>query len=53
MRELFDLENDPEERINLYADPEHKKVVDEMKSRILDWLLTASETDQIAPKWLI
>ncbi len=51
--ELFDLENDPEERINLYADPQHKKVVDEMKSRILDWLLTASETDQIAPKWLI
>jgi len=52
-QELFDVENDPGEYINLSADPEYKKVVDEMKSRILDWLVTASETDQIAQKWLI
>ncbi len=52
-QELFDMENDPGENNNLSADPDYKKVVDEMKNRILDWLLTASETDQIAQKWLI
>jgi arylsulfatase len=52
-QELFDLENDPDEMANLAADPGRAKIVDEMKSRLLDWLLTANETDQIAPGWLI
>ena len=51
--ELYDLQNDPNEQKNLAADPKHKSVVDEMKGRLLDWLITASETDQIAPHWLI
>jgi arylsulfatase A-like enzyme len=52
-QELYDLENDPHEFDNLAADPVYKKVVDEMKERILNWLVTADETDQIAEEWLI
>lgn len=52
-QELFDLENDPGERTNLSGEPAYAKIVDKMKNRLLDWLLTASETDQIAERWLI
>jgi arylsulfatase A-like enzyme len=52
-QELYDLENDPSEFNNLANEPEYRKVVEEMKGHILDWLITASETDQIAPRWLI
>jgi len=52
-QELYDLENDPHELDNLAADPVYKKVIDEMKERILNWLVTADETDQIAKEWLI
>ena len=51
--ELYDLVNDPMEEHNLAADAKRKPVVDEMKGRILDWQITAAETDQIAPRWLI
>jgi arylsulfatase A-like enzyme len=36
--ELYDLEADPDETQNLYHDPAHRQVVDEGKSRIIDWL---------------
>ena len=51
--ELYDLQNDPHEQHNLAADPAHKPVVEELSKRLLDWLITADETDQIAPRWLI
>lgn len=51
--ELYDLERDPRERHNLAADPGHKAVVDDLKDRLLRWLITADEVDQIAPRWLI
>lgn len=51
--ELYDLENDPGERNNLYDDPDAQPIVHELKSRLLDWLISADENDQIAPKWLI
>ena len=51
--ELYDLQNDPGEWNNLYEDPAHRRVVRELKGVLLDWLITADETDQIAPKWLI
>lgn len=50
--ELYDLENDPGETRNLYDDPLHRKVVIELKGRLLDWLITADETEQIAERWL-
>jgi arylsulfatase A-like enzyme len=52
-QELYDMENDPGEYQNLATDPTRKPIVDEMKERLLDWLITATETEQIAPRWLI
>ncbi|MBN2088418.1 sulfatase-like hydrolase/transferase [candidate division KSB1 bacterium] len=51
--ELYDLKEDAGECKNLANDPQYRKVCDEMKSHLLDWLITATETEQIAPKWLI
>lgn len=51
--ELYDLENDPGEERNLYADPASRNTVRELKDRLLDFLITADETDQIAPRWLV
>ena len=51
--ELYDLKNDPSENRNLYDDPGHQNTVAEMKDRILGWLTTADETEQIAEKWLL
>jgi arylsulfatase A-like enzyme len=50
--ELYDLVNDPGETRNLWADPASAGVVRELKGAILDWLITADESDQIAPHWL-
>ncbi len=30
-----------------------QSIVREMKDRLIDWLITAGETDQIAPRWLL
>ena len=38
---------------NLISDLKYKSICEELKERILYWLITASETDQIAPKWLV
>ncbi len=51
--ELYDLENDPREKHNIAKEPAQKAVVDEMKDRLLNWMITADEADQIAPRWLI
>jgi arylsulfatase len=51
--ELYDLQNDPREEINLYDDPQHAIVLEDLKEQMLNWLITASETDQIARRWLI
>ncbi|MBI4908390.1 MAG: sulfatase-like hydrolase/transferase [Acidobacteria bacterium] len=49
--ELYDLANDPHEERNLYSEPAHQGAVREYKDRLLDFLITADETDQIAPRW--
>jgi len=51
--ELYDLQNDPCEQHNLAAEPEHKPVVEDMRQRLVNWLITADESDQIAPRWLL
>jgi arylsulfatase A-like enzyme len=51
--ELYDLENDPGETRNLWADPSCADVVRTLKSAMLDWLITADQNDQIAPHWLV
>ncbi|HEX3871685.1 MAG TPA: sulfatase/phosphatase domain-containing protein, partial [Pirellulales bacterium] len=49
--ELYDLENDPSETTNLAYDYAQAGVVAEMKDRLIQWLVTADEEDQIAPRW--
>jgi arylsulfatase len=51
--ELYDLLNDPGEEVNLANDAAYHRIALEMRSRLLDWLITAAEVDQIAPRWLI
>jgi arylsulfatase A-like enzyme len=50
--ELYDLKNDPGETRNLYSDPEASHTVRDLQGALLDWMIVADETDQIAPKWL-
>ncbi len=50
--ELYDLQADPQEMNNLADDAEHRERTYEMKDRLLHWLTTADEADQIAPRWL-
>jgi arylsulfatase len=51
--ELYDLKNDPDEYRNLAGEPAHAAVESRMKDRLLHWLTTADEADQIAPQWLV
>lgn len=49
--ELYDLETDPHETINRADDPACRDRVQAMRAALLDWLITADERDQIAPRW--
>ena len=51
--ELYDLQNDPHEHRSVAADPAHKPIADDLRKRLLNWLITADEVDQIAPRWVI
>ncbi|UCH34672.1 MAG: sulfatase-like hydrolase/transferase [Armatimonadota bacterium] len=44
-QELYDLEDDPEELRNLVGDVEYRAVADEMRSRLLDWLVATDARD--------
>ncbi len=50
--ELYDLENDPGEKHNLVDREDLAEVIAAMKDRLLRWMITADETEQIAEKWL-
>jgi len=47
--ELYDLENDPEEMVNQYANPEYAGVTAELKSRLLKLREELNETDEKYP----
>jgi len=49
--ELFDLENDPGETENLAYLQDYRDVVQKLRKKLLDWMITADESDQIAPGW--
>jgi choline-sulfatase len=51
--ELYHLSEDPLEQTNLAGDPGYKNIEQEMKDRILDWLINSVEADQIAERWLV
>ncbi|MEM7011598.1 MAG: sulfatase-like hydrolase/transferase [Verrucomicrobiota bacterium] len=49
--ELYDLESDPKETRNLAATERDTAL--QLRGRILDWLITSNETEQIAEHWLV
>ncbi|MBM3736391.1 MAG: hypothetical protein FJW39_11450 [Acidobacteria bacterium] len=51
--ELYDLQEDPGEIRNLMREPDPPAIAAELKQRLLDWMITADEADQIAPRWLV
>ncbi len=51
--ELYDLNQDPQELNNLFGDPNSQEVVRDLTKRILDWMITGDENDQIAPRSLL
>ncbi len=51
--ELYDLQADPQEHTNLAGRAELRAVEEDLRRRLLDWLINSSETDQIAPRWLL
>ena len=51
--ELYDLKADPNERINLAGRDEFHAVEEDLRTRLLNWLINSQETDQIAPRWLL
>lgn len=51
--ELYDMKSDPGERSNLAGRPENHAIEEEMRTRLLNWLIDSAETDEIAPRWLL
>ena len=47
--ELYDIEADPNERRNLYHDPDHAEIVHECRRRLLDWLVETSRAVTFQP----
>ena len=41
--ELYDMVNDPGERVNLYASPEHQETVRLLEKRMLEWLMDTAD----------
>lgn len=37
--ELYDLKNDPDERKNLYRNPDHQDVVNDLRARLTNWFV--------------
>ena len=46
--ELYDLEADPWEMHNLYFDMEYANIVEELKSYLIDWLVTTTRPTTVA-----
>jgi arylsulfatase A-like enzyme len=51
--ELYDEKADPGERVNLAGRPESHAIEEDLRTRILNWLIDSAETDEIAPRWLL
>jgi hypothetical protein len=44
---------DPQELNNLYGDANSQDVVRDLTKRVLDWMITGDENDQIAPRSML
>ena len=47
--ELYNLENDPEEKVNLYYSPAHQEIVHECRRRLCEWLISSTRFVTTAP----
>ncbi|TDE02780.1 DUF4976 domain-containing protein [Jiangella asiatica] len=47
--ELYDLAADPWELTNLYHSPEHRDIVERLRRRLLDWLVTTQRIQNTLP----
>ncbi|RMD74590.1 MAG: hypothetical protein D6820_16430, partial [Lentisphaerae bacterium] len=47
--ELYNLEEDPWEENNLYFDPQYADIIAEMRSELLEWLITTTRPATILP----
>ena len=47
--ELYDLRADPWEMRNLYGQPQHQAVIDQLRARLIDWLIESEDTLPPAP----
>jgi hypothetical protein len=36
--EIYDIENDPQEKHNLIKSPEHKELIKQLNKKVYDWL---------------
>lgn len=48
--ELFDHADDPWERVNRYFDPAYRTVVDDLRRRLLDWLIETTRWTTASPR---
>jgi len=44
VEELYDLQSDPDELVNLADDPAHRDILERMRSRLRDWMLATRDT---------
>ncbi len=49
--ELYDLEADPLEKVNLYRDPDHRQTVAQARERLLNWLIRTTQISHRMPLW--
>jgi arylsulfatase A-like enzyme len=51
--ELYDLRVDPLEKSNRAGQAGVKEVEMDLRTRLLNWMITSDEADQIADRWLL
>ena len=51
--ELYDVQADPHERTNLAGRADMREVEFDLRTRLLNWMINSTETDQIQPRWLL
>jgi arylsulfatase A-like enzyme len=51
--ELYDIKADPLEQTNLAGRADTRDVEFDLRTRLLNWMINSTETDQIADRWLL
>ena len=46
------MQADPQERTNLAGRADLREVEFDLRTRLLNWMIDSTETDQIQPRWL-